>query len=89
MIEQLASAPAAAAFGEHTDVFRAVAALPRRQREAVALHYFADLSIAGVARVTSSTEGAVKVLLHRARRSLAGTLQEPESEEVDGLAERG
>ncbi len=71
----------AAATHEHDDLLQAVASLPRRQREAVALHYFADMSVAGVARVTSSTEGAVKVLLHRSRRSLAATLGEPEDDE--------
>ena len=73
---------------EHTDVLEAVAALPRRQREAVGLHYLADLAVADVARATGTSEGAVKVQLHRARRSLAASLQADAPEEVDEVAER-
>jgi RNA polymerase sigma-70 factor, ECF subfamily len=54
-----------------------VAALDRLtplQREAVTLHYLADLSIAEVARVTGRSSVAVRQLLHTGRRTLARRL---------------
>ena len=51
-------------------VRRAVAALPRRQRAAVVLHYFLDLPLAEVAQHMETTVPAVKALLHRAVRRL-------------------
>lgn len=51
-------------------VRRAVAALPRRQRAAVVLHYFLDLPLAEVAERMETTVPAVKALLHRAVRRL-------------------
>lgn len=56
------------------EVRRAVAALPRRQREVVVLRYFADLTIQQVAEATGATTSSVTSLLHRARRTLATTL---------------
>lgn len=54
------------AFEEVVTVRRAVAALPRRQRAAVVLHYYLDLPLAEVAERMGTTVGAVKSLLHRA-----------------------
>lgn len=54
----------------------AVRALPRRQRECVVLHYFADLSEAAVAQTLGVTAGSVKTHLHRARATLAEALEE-------------
>ncbi|HEX2294655.1 MAG TPA: sigma-70 family RNA polymerase sigma factor [Actinomycetota bacterium] len=51
-------------------VRRAVAALPRRQRAAVVLHYFLDLPLAEVAERMETSVPAVKALLHRAVRRL-------------------
>jgi RNA polymerase sigma-70 factor (ECF subfamily) len=73
---------------ERLDVEQALRALPRRHRQVIALHYFADLSLADIARAMETTEGAVKAALHRARRSLARTLgeEDPEKEnDVVGL----
>lgn len=53
------------------DVTRAVASLPRRQREAVALHYTLGLSVADTATSMGVTDGTVKTLLSRARTALA------------------
>ena len=55
---------------EVVTVRRAVAALPRRQRAAVVLHYFLDLPLAEVAQHMETTVPAVKALLHRAVRRL-------------------
>jgi RNA polymerase sigma-70 factor (ECF subfamily) len=52
------------------DLARALAALPRRQREAVVLHYFADLSIQDIALALGTRPNTAKGLLHRGRRSL-------------------
>jgi RNA polymerase sigma-70 factor, ECF subfamily len=52
------------------DLARALQALPRRQREAVVLHYFADLSIQDIALALGTRPNTAKGLLHRGRRSL-------------------
>jgi RNA polymerase sigma-70 factor (ECF subfamily) len=63
------------------DVWRAVAALPERQREAVVLRYVADLRERDVAAAMGISEGAASAALTTARRTLAGLLAEvPESE---------
>jgi RNA polymerase sigma-70 factor (ECF subfamily) len=56
------------------DVRRAVAALPRRQRVAVTLHYYLDLPIAEVAQLMGCSTGTVKSTLHDARLGLADRL---------------
>lgn len=52
------------------DLYAALRRLPARQREAIALHYFADLPIAECARVMSLSVGAVKSHLARGRDRL-------------------
>ena len=52
------------------DVERAIAALPPRQRLAVALHYFVDLRVEDCASVMGCAPGTVKWLLHEARTRL-------------------
>ena len=47
-----------------------ISQLPRRQREAVVLHYYLDLDLRAVAERMGSTVPAVKALLHRAIRRL-------------------
>ena len=49
---------------------RAVAGLPKRQRAALVLRYFSDLSIHEVADLMGSSEGNVKRLTHEAIASL-------------------
>jgi RNA polymerase sigma-70 factor (ECF subfamily) len=58
------------------DVGRHVAALPPRQRAAVVLHYFVDLSVEDVATLMGCSPGTVKSTLHDARNSLAQALGE-------------
>ena len=43
----------------------AIKALPRRQREALVLHYFVDLSVTVIADRMRTSESTVKSLLHR------------------------
>jgi RNA polymerase sigma-70 factor (ECF subfamily) len=54
----------------------AVKRLPRNHRDAVLLHYFADLPVDQVARALHRPSGTVKRWLHEARSALADTLQE-------------
>lgn len=49
---------------------RELAALPRRQREVVALRLLADLSVAETAELLGIAEGTVNTHLHRAVQSL-------------------
>jgi RNA polymerase sigma-70 factor, ECF subfamily len=57
----------------------AVAALPRRQRDAVALHYVEDLPVAEIATVLEVAEGTVKSDLSRARDRLRAAIDRSES----------
>lgn len=61
---------------ELLSVREAVQSLPERLRQAVLLFYFADLSVAQVARQVGRSEGAIKRDLYDARSRLARTLQE-------------
>ncbi|MFB9534111.1 SigE family RNA polymerase sigma factor [Nonomuraea roseola] len=71
------SAEAAVLLGEsRREVFLAVRALPRRQREALVLRYYLDLSEAEIAEVMGVSRGTVKSTASRALRALAATLQE-------------
>ena len=63
-------AQAATDVGSAVDVRRAVAALPLRQRTAVALFYTLDLPVAEIARVMGCKPGTVRALLHGARESV-------------------
>jgi RNA polymerase sigma factor (sigma-70 family) len=56
------------------EFWRAVAALPPRQREVIALHYVEDLAIADIAAALEIAPGSVKSALHDARHALAHTL---------------
>jgi RNA polymerase sigma-70 factor (ECF subfamily) len=50
--------------------------LPERDRSLLVLRYWEDLSTEAVARILAMSEGAARVALLRARRSLAATLGE-------------
>jgi RNA polymerase sigma-70 factor (ECF subfamily) len=54
--------------------WQAVARLDRDRRQAVVLRFVHELSTAEIAEVLGRSEGAVRVLLHRALRSVAGDL---------------
>jgi RNA polymerase sigma-70 factor, ECF subfamily len=61
------------------DLDRAVAALPRRQRQAVVLHYLLDLDVATVSALLGVSDGTIKTALSRARANLAETLTDREA----------
>jgi len=58
------------------DLEAAIVRLSRRQRLAVELHYYADLSVAEVALVMGCSEGTVKSTLFDARARLRRQLEE-------------
>ena len=83
-----ASAVPDAASGDHSpaeadDLWRAVRALPDRQRAAIVLRYVDDLSVDEIANVLDVTDGTVKASLAQARASLARRLAVAE-EVLDG-----
>jgi len=88
--EAAARRPAPVAPGQDvvlTDLARALAALPGRQREAVVMRYLEGMSTRETAQVMSCREGTVKAHLHRAigalRQVLAGSPQpQPRAAEI-------
>jgi RNA polymerase sigma factor (sigma-70 family) len=80
MLAQPVSVPGIAE--DHLRLITAMRSLPRDHREALALHYFADLPVAEIAAELGVPEGTVKSRLKRAREALARLLPS-ESEEVD------
>lgn len=60
------------------DVVDALQRLPLRQRQAVVLHYLADLPVAAVADLMNASDGSVKTHLSRARQKLGTILLPPE-----------
>jgi RNA polymerase sigma-70 factor (ECF subfamily) len=66
---------------ERLALMAALRRLPTAQREAIALHYLADLPINEVAETTGATVGTVKSRLSRGRAALAVLLAElPDSD---------
>ncbi len=57
------------------EVWEAVRALPQRQSQAIALHYWDDLPRAEIATILECSEETVKTHLKRGRVSLAETLE--------------
>ena len=68
---------------DRLDVERAIAALPRRQREATVLRYYLGLDVAEVATALGVTEGTAKTTLFRARQALATALGDRDEEAHD------
>ena len=68
---------------DRIDVDRALAALPRRQREVAVLRYYLQLDTREVASALELNEGTVKSTLSRARTALAHTLGIEENEEAN------
>jgi RNA polymerase sigma-70 factor (ECF subfamily) len=56
--------------GLAVDLARALRQLPPNQRQAIVLHYLADMSVADIVAFTGAAEGSVKSWLHRARAAL-------------------
>jgi RNA polymerase sigma-70 factor (ECF subfamily) len=63
--------------GELPDFDTLIAVLPPSQREVVSMLKVSDMSLAEVARATSSSIGSVKLKAHRAYQKLRAVLQNP------------
>ena len=59
---------------EQRELLEAVGQLPEKQRHAVMLHYFEDLSVKDAASQLGCSEGTLKTHLFRARKKLKGLL---------------
>jgi RNA polymerase sigma-70 factor (ECF subfamily) len=68
---------------ERVALVAALRRLPVTHRQAVALHYLADLPVAEVARELGVPEGTVKSWLHRSRTALAAHLTTAEVNDRD------
>jgi len=68
---------------DRIDVDRALATLPRRQREVAVLRYYLQLDTREVATVLGLNEGTIKSTLFRARVALAEALGIDDSEEAN------
>ena len=66
------------------EVWNAVRALPKRQAQVIALHYWDDQSLAQIADILECGTETVKTHLKRARQSLASTLSQADSSEGGG-----
>jgi RNA polymerase sigma-70 factor (ECF subfamily) len=62
-------------------VLRGVSQLPDDRREALIMRFALDMDNREIARAMGRSEGATKVLLHRAIKQLEGMLKEPAKEE--------
>lgn len=62
------------------EFWQMVRELPKRQAQAVALHYLEDRPVAEVAEILDCTESTAKVHLHKARKALAKRLKLEEGE---------
>ena len=87
-----ASGPLGQAIDDRVDVERALSVLSPRQREAVVLRYYLDMSVAEVADALRMREGTAKTTLFRARaalsRALGQTASDADAEEANDHAER-
>jgi RNA polymerase sigma-70 factor, ECF subfamily len=67
-------------------VIETVNELPEAQREVVRLRYWKDLTVEEIARATRRSSGAVRQLLHRARRRLRKKLSHRDLTAIAGAA---
>ena len=65
---------------ERDGFWAAVRALPRRQRECIALHYLDDLDVGEIAATLGIADATVRVHLHAGRQTLAETLNDTEQD---------
>jgi len=80
---KLVAAPPVPPSGDRVDIARALAELPRRQREVAVLRYVLDLSTQEIAKQMRTSEGTVKSQLFKARSHLADALslvEDPDEE---------
>ncbi|THV27718.1 SigE family RNA polymerase sigma factor [Glycomyces paridis] len=68
--------PAPAASPDHVALVAALKQVPAKRRQALVMHYMADMTIAAIAKETGAREGTVKSWLHRGRKELAALMRE-------------
>lgn len=73
--------PSAEASDARIDIESALAALPHAQREAIVLHYYADLTSAEIARITGTHSGTIRYHLFWAKRRLRTLLTDTSTTE--------
>jgi RNA polymerase sigma-70 factor (ECF subfamily) len=73
---------------DHIDVTRALAELPRRQREVAVLRYLIGMSTREVAETLGVGEGTVKNSLAKARATLAERLRVHDAEVTNDVTDR-
>jgi RNA polymerase sigma-70 factor (ECF subfamily) len=73
---------------DRVDVMRALASLPRRQREVAVLRYLLGMSTREVAAALHVGEGTVKNSLAKARQALAARLRVDDAEVVNDVPDR-
>lgn len=66
-------------------VSRNIADLPERQREAIVLRAFEQMSYRQIGEVLDLPENTVKTLIHRARAALAKAMENGQEEKTDGM----
>lgn len=66
-------------------VRRAIMDLPDRQREAIVLYAFEDMTYREIADALGTPINTVKTLIHRARSALAESVQESRREKTDAV----
>jgi RNA polymerase sigma factor (sigma-70 family) len=76
VVDASAADVAALASVEHRRVIDALRALPERQREAVALKFYGELSELEIAAAMGVSAGAVKTHVHRGLAALAARLED-------------
>jgi RNA polymerase sigma factor (sigma-70 family) len=74
LVSSETDADSSEAITENIDLRRAIAGLPKRQAQVVALRYGLDMSIVDIARMLGLSEGGTKASLSKARRNLARAL---------------
>jgi len=79
---QKSSAPelAPAASPDHVALVAALKLVPAKRRQALVMHYMADMTVAAIAEATGAKEGTVKSWLHRGRKELAALLTDEGAE---------
>jgi RNA polymerase sigma-70 factor (sigma-E family) len=80
---------AAVALEQRTELFDAFRALPRRQREVLALRYYLDLSVADTAATLHISESAVRSTASRGLDALARVLPSPFAPPPEGAVRHG
>jgi RNA polymerase sigma-70 factor (ECF subfamily) len=83
---QKSSAPEAApgASPDHVALVAALRLVPAKRRQALVMHYMADMTISAIAAETGAREGTVKSWLHRGRKELAALLTDEAAEAKAG-----